>query len=120
MAASLPDDFKSMANGGMPVAKLSIVSLTKLRTRDPTELALLDQAASKTGFFYLDLRGDTEGDRVLAHGPDIYAVAEKFFAQPETAKVKNARLDIKASQDLGWKKGHGGESFEVRVHFDQP
>jgi hypothetical protein len=50
---------------------------------------------------------------VLGHLHDVYAVAEKYFAQPEETKAMDARHDIKASQDLGWKKGYGGESFEV-------
>lgn len=102
-----------MADRGIPVAQPSIISLAKLRIKDPAELALLDKAASNTGFFYLDLRGDAEGERMLAHLPDVYAVVEKYFSQPEEAKVKDVRFDIKASQDLGWKKGYGGESFEV-------
>lgn len=102
-----------MVDRGIPVAQPSIISLAKLRTKDPAELALLGKAASNTGFFYLNLRGDAKGERVLAHLPDVYSVVEKYFSQPEEAKVKDARFDIKASQDLGWKKGYGGESFEV-------
>ena len=30
-------------------------------------------------------------------------------------KIKDARLDIKFSEDLGWKMGLGGASFEVRT-----
>ena len=99
----------------MSDAQLSIISLAKLHTKDSVELALLDRAASNTGIFYLDLRGDARGKRMLAHAPDIYAVAEKYFSQTEEAKAKDARFDIKPSQDLGWKSGHGGESFEVKV-----
>ncbi|KAE9370965.1 Clavaminate synthase-like protein [Stipitochalara longipes BDJ] len=102
-----------MVGRGISVAQLSIISLAKLHAKDPAEIALLKNAASNTGFFYLDLRGDTEGERVLAHLPDVYAVAKKYFAQPEEAKLVDVRLDIKASQDLGWKRGYGGESFEI-------
>lgn len=104
-----------MVDRGIPVAQPSIISLAKLRTKDSSELALLDKAASTTGLFYLDLRGDAEGERVLAHLPDIYAVVEKYFSQPEEAKAQDARFDIKASQDLGYKRGYGSESFEVRT-----
>ncbi|KAG9232097.1 hypothetical protein BJ875DRAFT_381436 [Amylocarpus encephaloides] len=102
-----------MADSGVPVAQLSIISLAKLHTKDSAELALLEKAASNTGFFYLDFRGDAEGERVLAHLPEIYRVAQKYFSQPEETKIKDTRLDVKASQDLGWKKGRGGESFEI-------
>jgi len=122
MAQYLPETMKSMAERGIPVAQLSIISLAKLNAGDPAEAALLGKAASNTGLFYLELQGDTGGERVLAQLPGIYALAEKYFAQPEEIKVQDSRFDIKASQDLGWKKGHGGESFEVvtpdgRAHF---
>ena len=113
MATSLPDTIKSMEDRGIAVAHLSIISLAKLHAKDPAELAVLERAASVTGFFYIDLRRDVEGERVLTNLRDVYAVAEKYFTQPEQAKVNDVRLDLKPSQDLGWKKGHGGESFEV-------
>jgi isopenicillin N synthase-like dioxygenase len=104
-----------MMDLGIPVARLSTISLVKLRAKDPVELIFLDKAASNTGFFYLDLREDSEGKRVLAHLPDVYAVAEKYFSQPQETKAKDVRHDNNASQDLGWKKCHGGESFEVSI-----
>lgn len=113
MANLRSDTIELMADRGIPVAQLSIISLAKIHAKDPAELGILEKAASNTGFFYLDLRGDTKGEHVLAHLPLVYGVTEKYFAQPEEVKAKNIRLDIKASQDLGWKKGHGGESFEV-------
>jgi hypothetical protein len=113
VAKFLPETMESMAERGISVAQLSIISLAKLNANDPGEVALLDKAASNPGLFYLDLRGNAGGERVLAHLPDIYALAETYFAQPEENKVQDSRPDIKASQDLGWKKGYGGESFEV-------
>lgn len=104
-----------MKERDIPVAKLSIISLSKLRTKDSAELALLDEAASNTGFFYLDLRGDSQGERLLGNLPAIQILVENYFGQPEEAKAKDARFDIKAWQDLGWKKRYGGESFEVRI-----
>jgi hypothetical protein len=115
MAKCFPETMKSMAERGIPVAQLSIISLAKLNAKDPAEVALLGKAASNTGLFYLDLQGDTGGERVLAFLPDIYALAETYFAQAEETKAQDTRLDIKATQDLGWKKGNGGESFEVVI-----
>jgi isopenicillin N synthase-like dioxygenase len=113
MSTALSDTVKEMADRGISVAQLSIISLAKLKNRDPAELAFLDKAASNTGFFYLDLRGDAEGKRVVAHLPDVYALAENYFTKPEEIKMKDTRLDVRASQDLGYKKGYGSESFEV-------
>ena len=113
MKAPSPDSIESMVDRGIPVAQSTIISLAKLRAKDSSELVLLDKVASTTGLFYLDLRGDIEGECVLGHLPDVYAVVEKYFNQPEDAKAKDARFDIKASQDLGYKRGYGCESFEV-------
>lgn len=114
MANSTTDSIESVTGRGVPVANLNIISLAKLHAKDPAELALLERSAASPGFFYLDFRGDREGERVLAHVPDLYAVSERYFTQPDEAKEKDIRLDIKPSQDLGWKKGRGAESFEVR------
>jgi hypothetical protein len=113
MATSLPSSAKAMADRGISVAQLLTISLARLNAKDPVELASLKKAASCTGFFHLDFRGDTRGERVLEHLPGVYEAVENYFNQPEEVKVKGIRKDIKASQDLGWKKGNGGESFEV-------
>lgn len=106
---------QEMIDRGISVAQLSIISLARLHQKDPAELALLNAAASKVGFFYLDFRGgNTESDRLLAHLPSVYTLAEKYFSQPEAAKAKDVRLDIKPTQDLGWKNGIDRESYEVR------
>lgn len=101
----------------IPGATLTTISLAKLHAQDAAELALLNKVASGSGFFYLDLRGDSSGEKTLAQLQDIWAVTEKYFTQPEAAKKQDVRLDIKPSQDLGWKKIPGGESFEVRRHL---
>lgn len=113
METPLSDSAKEMALRGASVLQLSTISLAKLRQKDSAEITLLDRVSSNTGFFYLDFRGDARGDSVVAHLPDVYETVEKYFGQPDEAKTKDIRLDIKASQDLGWKKGRGGESFEI-------
>lgn len=113
MADLLQGTAKSMEDRGIAVAQLCTVSLAKIHAKDPTELAALERAASTTGFFYLNLKEGIVGDRVLAHLHDVYAIAEKYFMQPNEAKLNDIRQDLKPSQDLGWKNGHGVESFEV-------
>ena len=113
MTSTTPESVKEMADRGIPIADLSIISLARLRQADKAEKALLEDAASTTGFFFLDFRGDTAGDRMLANLPGLFSVAEKYFTQPEEIKSEDVRLDISDSQDLGWKKGNGAESFEV-------
>ncbi|PBP28683.1 hypothetical protein BUE80_DR000426 [Diplocarpon rosae] len=107
------DSIESMKERGIPVANLSVISLAKLHAQNPAELALLEKESSRTGFFYLDMRGHPRGECVLAHLPGVFAVEEQYFAQSEETKTRDARHDIKASQDLGWKLLPGGESFEL-------
>lgn len=113
MGRSQPDTIQAMVNRGVPVASLSIISLAKLHAKDPAELKLLEEASSNTGLFHLDLRGDAVGEQVLEHLSAVYTVGEKYFAQPFETKTQDARIDIRPSQDLGWKRGNGAESFEV-------
>ncbi|EKD12996.1 uncharacterized protein L3040_007079 [Drepanopeziza brunnea f. sp. 'multigermtubi'] len=113
MAATTSESAISFADHDIPVANLSTISLAKLRAQDPAERAHLVQATSQRGIFLLDLRGDAEGERVLAHLPDVFAVEEKYFSQSAEAKAEDIRHDIRASQDLGWKALKGGESFEI-------
>lgn len=113
MSSHLSDPACGVAVPDIPIAQISTISLARLHKKDPAEIALLERVCSNAGFFYLDFRGDTEGDRVVTHLADVDAVVEKYFDQPDEAKAKDIRLDIKASQDLGYKRGRGGESFEV-------
>jgi len=117
METSNPDTIDSMRARGISVANLLTISLAKLHAKDPAELDRLYKGASNTGFFYLDLRGDIEGDRLLAHLPSIYALADKYFAQSEEAKEKDIRHDIRPSQDIGYKNPPGREGFEVRIPY---
>lgn len=115
MASHLSNPASGVALGDISIAQLSTISLARLHKKDPAEIALLDRASSSAGFFYLDFRGDAQAEGVLAHLSDVNTVVEKYFDQPNEAKAENTRLDIKASQDLGYKRGRGGESFEVRT-----
>ncbi|KAL2067239.1 hypothetical protein VTL71DRAFT_1663 [Oculimacula yallundae] len=110
---SFSPEIQSMVDRGIPVAQLSIISLAKLRSKDATELAALEKAASTVGFFHLDLRGDPEGDRMLAHLPAVYAAVESYFGQLQSAKAKDTRFDTTSWRDLGYQKNYGGESFEI-------
>lgn len=115
MTSDLSDPASEVAPGGISTAQLSTISLARLHKKDPDEIALLKRVSSNAGFFYLDFRGDAQAEGVLAHLSDVNTVVKKYFDQPNEAKAEDTRLDIKASQDLGYKRGRGGESFEVRT-----
>ena len=115
MASHPSDPASGVALDGISIAQLSTISLARLHNKDPAEIALLNKVCSNAGFLYLDFRGDAQAERVLAHLSDVNSVVEKYFGQPNEAKAVDTRLDIKDSQDLGYKRGRGGESFEVRI-----
>lgn len=115
MASHLSDPANGTAPDGTSIAQISTISLARLHKKDPAEIALLKRVCSEAGFFYLDFRGDAESKGVLAHLSDVNAVVEKYFDQPDETKAGDTRHDIKTSQDLGYKRGRGGESFEVRT-----
>ncbi|KAG9241501.1 hypothetical protein BJ878DRAFT_520462 [Calycina marina] len=112
MSSNPSESIEYMESHGIPVAHIPIISLAKLEAKDQGEISLLRDTASAIGLFLLSFRGATQEESVLSHLPEVYAAYEKYFHQPTEAKAKDIRLDIKASQDLGWKKGRGGESFE--------
>lgn len=113
MPGRLLDYEQSIEGQSVTVAALHTISLSKLNNKDPAEIERLREAASKTGFFYLDLRGDSEGDKVLKDLPAVYRVADEYFGQAEEVKVKDARTDIEPSQDLGFKSSDCDETFEI-------
>ncbi|KFY33214.1 hypothetical protein V494_07824 [Pseudogymnoascus sp. VKM F-4513 (FW-928)] len=113
MASQPSDPASGVAVPDVSIAQISTISLARLHKKDPAEIALLERVCSNAGFFYLDFRGDAQGDRVVAHLPDVNAAVKKYFDQPDEAKAEDVRSDIKASQDLGYKRGRGGESFEI-------
>lgn len=83
------------------VASLETIDLARLATADPDEVEKLLKASCSPGFFYLDLRNDPSGIRVLADLPAVYAISEKYFDQPHELKMKDYRDGQKPSQDRG-------------------
>lgn len=95
------------------VAAIPVISLVKLTEGDTTEVGQLQRAASEIGFFYIDLRG-CHNEALKKEGP-LYAIAEKYFHQPQDAKLQDARHDIQPSQDFGYKYCECDETLEVRT-----
>jgi len=106
--ATAPSDMN-----GVDVATLETVDLARLTKKEPAEIRKLLDASCLPGFFYLDLRNDELGVRMLADLAEVYNVSEKYFDQDEKTKAKDARTDQKPSQDKGYKRSSCDETFEM-------
>lgn len=98
---------------GIPIANLPTISLAKIEDGDIGEIVALERAASLEGFFYLDLNEGLVGQEILSNLEVVYDTAEKYFSQADEKRAGDVRDDIKPSQDLGYKRLPGAESFEV-------
>ena len=78
---SFPDD--------IPIAPISSISLSELRTGDQATARRLLEACQELGFFLLDLRGDALGDRLVAEIDQLMGgVGIDIMGLPEDVKKK--------------------------------
>ena len=63
----------------VPTAPLHRLSLLKLRT-DRIESNRLFSSCKDLGFFYLDLRGDPEGEKLLGESDQLFSIAHHLYA----------------------------------------
>lgn len=113
MPGELPDYAQHIHDLNVTVASISTIPLTKLNSEDPASTVTLQASASQVGFFYLDLRNDPCGSKILADLPALYELSDLYFSQREESKMKDVRNDIEPSQDLGYKASSCDETFEV-------
>lgn len=83
------------------VAPLETIDLARLTAREPNEAHRLLKAAQTSGFFYLDLRNDSDGNELLSKLTDVYSLSEKYFDQPHEVKMKDFRQGQHTSLDRG-------------------
>lgn len=62
----------------IPIAPLHRLELSKLRN-EPAESGRLFSASKDLGFFYLDLRQDTEGQALLSESEKLFGLAPALF-----------------------------------------
>jgi isopenicillin N synthase-like dioxygenase len=106
-------DGPNSATSQVNLADLEVLSLCKLRTGNVEEVQRLLQASSSPGMFFLDLRDDPDGVLLLHDLPEVYALAKKYFGQPENTKSNDIRLDQQPTQDRGYKQSDCDETFEM-------
>ncbi len=98
VAIPFPDD--------VPTAPLITLSLRKLIAGSKAEHAQLFFAAKSLGFFYLDMRGCPEGERLLREADSMFAFMKQLLALPDAEKMK---YDFAAQQSYFGYKGIGKE-----------
>lgn len=91
----------------------SVIDYSKLAKKDPSAVAQLLDAASSSGFFFLDLRQDAQAKQLLQDLPEVYRVSDLYFSQGRETKLKDTRPDQKPSQDRGYKFSDCDETFEI-------
>lgn len=97
------------------VATLEKIDLNLLINQEPDTVNRFLEALQSTGIFFLDFRNASSltpkvTDRLVQ---ELYSSADEYFTQPAEVKEKHARLDIKISQDYGYKKSVCDETFEI-------
>ncbi|KAK6340592.1 hypothetical protein TWF696_008918 [Orbilia brochopaga] len=89
------------------VAPLEVISLKLLLEDDQNERVKLHQAAQSLGFFYVDVSDSKE---YLADVEQLYSTTERYFTQPEEAKLR----DFMAMDEFrGYKGGKNWGSLEI-------
>ncbi|TKA59820.1 hypothetical protein B0A49_12721 [Cryomyces minteri] len=90
-------------------APLVTVSLGKLEAEDTDEHGSLLAACKALGFFYLDMRGCTNGETLLQDADAMFGLMGDFFALPGAEKEK---YDFSAREVYYGYKGVGAEVID--------
>jgi hypothetical protein len=99
----------------VPTAPLLRLSLSKLRS-DSGESDRLFLASKELGFFYLDLRGDSEGEKLLAQADDVFALAPTFY---DLGREELQKFDYKAQGSYMGYKGSGSAVADEKGNLDR-
>ena len=71
----------------LPVAPLLKLSLAELSAGDATERGQLLRASIEQGFFLLDLRETSKGQRLLNDVDEAFKIGQRFFAEDAETKM---------------------------------
>jgi isopenicillin N synthase-like dioxygenase len=101
----------------IPVAPLVTISLRELEKSISTaEHEHLFSAAKSLGFFYLDLQGTTEGEKLLKQADALFDLMNDFFSLPVEEKTK---FDFAAKKIYFGYKGIGKEVVDGKGTRDK-
>ena len=93
----------------VPTAPLLRLNFSALQISEPERNAFF-QACKDLGFFYLDLRGDELGEKLLAESEQLFGVGEKLFQ--EGAGVLNGYDYSKGTKKKNGEEGDWEEGRE--------
>lgn len=99
----------------IPTAPLHRLSLQKLRT-DAEESARLFSSSKDLGFFYLDLRGDKEGESLLQDADELFTMAPKLY---DLGRVELSKYDHKSKGSYMGYKGFGSAVVDEKGNLDR-
>jgi isopenicillin N synthase-like dioxygenase len=108
MTPHTPDLFSSFPDD-VPTAPLVTISLQALLNDDDAEHNRLFEASKSLGFFYLDLKGCTDGETLLRRSDEMFELMQRFYALPLEGKLK---YDFAASGSYFGYKGVGAEVID--------
>ncbi|TVY14307.1 Oxidoreductase vrtI [Lachnellula arida] len=98
-----------------PTAPLHRLSLSTLRS-DPAESARLFQSSQDLGFFYLDLRGDVEGEKLLKEADRLFELAPEFY---ELGRDELSKFDYKSRGSYVGYKRSGTSIVDEKGNLDR-
>ncbi|EWC47537.1 hypothetical protein DRE_00505 [Drechslerella stenobrocha 248] len=96
-----------VGNTKIDIAPLEVISLKLLLEDDKAEHLKLYSAASSLGFFYVDIR---DSESYITDVEQLYSTTERYFMQPEEAKLKDF---VEADEFRGYKGGKNWGSLEI-------
>lgn len=88
----------------VPTAPLLRLNFSALQTSE-SERADFLQACKDLGFFYLDLRGDSLGEKLLAESDQLFGVGEALFKEGVEELSKYDFSKGEKDESGGWKDG---------------
>jgi hypothetical protein len=99
----------------IPIAPLHRLSLSKLRN-DPTESDRLFSASKDLGFFYLDLRNDEEGEKLLLEADQFFQLGPKLY---DLGRDELQKYDYKDQGSYMGYKGFGSAVVDEQGNLDR-
>ncbi|RDL41683.1 Clavaminate synthase-like protein [Venustampulla echinocandica] len=99
----------------IPTAPLVRLSLKQLRKADSESLRLFE-SCKNLGFFYLDLRGDVEGEALLKEAGQLFDFAPKFY---DLGAEELRKYDRQSQGSYIGYKGFGSNIVDEKGNLDR-
>lgn len=99
----------------IPIAPLHRLALSRLRA-DPAESERLFSASKDLGFFYLDLRGDDDGEAMIAEADRLFSLAPALY---DLGREELQKYDYKAQGSYMGYKGFGNAVVDEKGNLDR-